>query len=139
MGRGGMCATSRSTCQAGAHKLAPEPVTSPGRLETCPARRYIVDRRLPAIMNLLLLALVGVAAASPFSHGDTSVTADASLRLIKVSESDPGTWVREDEKIEKYVAKGINFVDVTDMSVGDPSCGAGCLDASADLACAHST
>lgn len=44
------------------------------------------------------------------------MTADAALRLIKVSESDPGTWVREDEKIENYVAKGVNFVDITDMS-----------------------
>jgi leucyl aminopeptidase len=72
---------------------------------------------LPCVCRLLL-ALAGVATASPFGHAETSVTADASLRLIKVSESDPGTWVREDDKIEKYVAKGINFVDVTDMSVG---------------------
>lgn len=70
----------------------------------------------------LLLALVGVASANPFSNADASIIADASLRLIKVSESDPGTWVREDEKIEKYVAKGINFVDVTNMTVGEPSC-----------------
>lgn len=70
----------------------------------------------------LLLALTGFTTASPFGHAETSVTADASLRLIKVSESDPGTWVREDEKIEKYVAKGVNFVDITDMSVRESSC-----------------
>lgn len=70
----------------------------------------------------LLVAVVSFTAASPFNHAETSVTADATMRLIKVSESDPGTWVREDEKIEDYVAKGINFVDITDMSVGDPSC-----------------
>lgn len=80
---------------------------------------------LISIMSLpyvcgLLLALAGVATASPFSHAETPVTGDASLRLIKVSESDPGTWVREDDKIEKYVAKGVNFVDITDMSVGAP-------------------
>lgn len=70
----------------------------------------------------LLVAAASFTAASPFNHAETSVTADATLRLIKVSESDPGTWVREDEKIEDYVAKGINFVDITDMSVSDPSC-----------------
>lgn len=83
---------------------------------------------LVSIMNLrrvcgLLLALPGVATTSPVSHAETSVTADASLRLIKVSESDPGTWVREDDKIEKYVAKGVNFVDITGMTVGaTPDC-----------------
>lgn len=70
----------------------------------------------------LLVAVAGAATASPFSHAETSVTADAALRLIKVSESDPGTWVREDEKIENYVAKGVNFVDITDMSVGESGC-----------------
>lgn len=70
----------------------------------------------------LLFAVAGVATASPLSHAETSVAADAALRLIKVSESDPGTWVREDEKIENYVAKGVNFVDITDMSVGESSC-----------------
>lgn len=48
---------------------------------------------------------------------DASVAVDATLRLIKTSETDNGTWVREDEKIENYVAKGINFVDITDITV----------------------
>ncbi|POS70834.1 peptidase family M28 [Diaporthe helianthi] len=69
----------------------------------------------------LLLALARVATASPFSNAVASINADASMRLVKVSESDPGNWVREDEKIEKYVAKGVNFVDITDMSVGGSS------------------
>lgn len=69
----------------------------------------------------LLVAVAGVTTASPLSHAETSVTVDAALRLIKVSESDPGTWVREDEKIENYVAKGVKFVDITDMNVGNPS------------------
>ena len=67
----------------------------------------------------LLAAVAGVTTASPLSHAETSVTVDAALRLIKVSESDPGAWVREDEKIENYVAKGVKFVDITDMNVGD--------------------
>lgn len=73
----------------------------------------------------LLLALAVVATAGPFGRAGTSVAADAALRLIKVSESDPGTWVREDEKIENYVAKGVNFVDITGMSVGEPGCRCG--------------
>ncbi|KAI3399915.1 hypothetical protein diail_5071 [Diaporthe ilicicola] len=64
----------------------------------------------------ILFAVAGITAASPISHDENSVTAGADLRLIKTSESDPGTWVREDEKIENYVAKGVNFVDITEMS-----------------------
>ncbi|KAH8685371.1 peptidase family M28, partial [Tricladium varicosporioides] len=37
------------------------------------------------------------------------------LRLIKTSELDPGVWVTEDQKIENYVAKGIYFIDITDI------------------------
>lgn len=66
----------------------------------------------------ILALLLGVAAASPISQAETSsVTADATLRLIKTSEEDTGTWVSEDEKIENYVAKGVNFIDITDMNV----------------------
>jgi len=42
---------------------------------------------------------------------------NAGLRLIKTSEADPGIWVTEDEKIEKYTAKNINFIDITDITV----------------------
>lgn len=42
---------------------------------------------------------------------------NAGLRLIKTSEADPGVWVTEDEKIEKYTAKNINFIDITDITV----------------------
>ena len=38
-----------------------------------------------------------------------------ALRLIKVSESDPGTWVTESAKIANYTAKRIGFIDITDI------------------------
>ena len=44
---------------------------------------------------------------------------DTSLRLIKTSETDPGTWVTEEEKLTDYVAKGIGFIDITDISVSE--------------------
>lgn len=53
-----------------------------------------------------------------------SVSPDSTLRLLKTSETDPGTWVREDEKIEKYVARHIDFIDVTDIAVRISTCSA---------------
>ena len=41
--------------------------------------------------------------------------ADRALRLIKTSASDGGIWVTEEEKISKYTAKKIDFVDITDI------------------------
>ena len=55
-----------------------------------------------------------IAAAAPIVE---PVSADASLRLIKTSEADPGSWVTEEEKLTDYVAKGTGFVDITDISV----------------------
>lgn len=46
-----------------------------------------------------------------------SSNVNTGLRLIKTSEADPGTWVTEDEKVASYVAKNINFIDVTDITV----------------------
>ena len=54
-----------------------------------------------------------LAVASPAT--DTTVKVDSGLRLIKTSEADPGTWVTEEDKISKYRAKKINFVDITDI------------------------
>jgi bacterial leucyl aminopeptidase len=38
------------------------------------------------------------------------------LRLIKTSPADPGTWVTEDQKDSDFTAKGIRFIDVTDIT-----------------------
>ncbi len=71
-------------------------------------RRYVGV--LVASSSLLVSALP--------STDSSNVNTD--LRLIKTSEIDPGTWVTEEEKVEKYVAKNINFVDVTDITVPSP-------------------
>lgn len=39
------------------------------------------------------------------------------LRLIKTSPEDTGKWVTEEQKIRDYKAKGIGFVDITDITV----------------------
>ena len=57
---------------------------------------------------------LSVSAAPP---SDGLIHVEPDLRLIKTSETDPGTWVTEDEKIENYVAKDIHFIDVTEITV----------------------
>ena len=57
-----------------------------------------------------------------------------ALRLIKVSESDPGTSVTEGDKIANYTPKRIGFVDMTDIrdnAVLAKLSGSGCDDARA--------
>lgn len=95
----------------------PRLVKDPPCLSAHSIPSLLVTMYLHSIVSFLI-AVAGVTAASPFSHAERSVGAGAAgLRLIKTSESDAGTWVREDDKIENYVAKGINFVDITDMTV----------------------
>ena len=40
------------------------------------------------------------------------------LRLVKASDEDPGTWMTEEEKYERFTYKGLGFVDITDTMVG---------------------
>lgn len=68
------------------------------------------------LVAVLATALSLHVAATPFDQ--SSAPRGSDLRLIKTSEEDPGTWVTEDEKIEKYVAKNIGFIDITDIKVG---------------------
>lgn len=63
----------------------------------------------------LVLAVSSIVAALPST--DSSPELDAGLRLIKTSETDPGTWVTEQQKIVDYVAKNIYFIDITDIKV----------------------
>ncbi|PVH78862.1 peptidase family M28 [Cadophora sp. DSE1049] len=69
------------------------------------------------LCNLVLGALVASSSllVSALPSTDSSKI-NAGLRLIKTSEADPGIWVTEDEKIEKYTAKNINFIDITDIT-----------------------
>lgn len=41
----------------------------------------------------------------------------AGLRLVKASDEDPGTWMTEDEKWDKFTSKRLGFVDITDTMV----------------------
>jgi bacterial leucyl aminopeptidase len=41
----------------------------------------------------------------------------SELRLVKISENDPGTWMTEEEKFEKLTSKRIGFMDITDTMV----------------------
>ncbi|KAK0100297.1 hypothetical protein ONS95_008255 [Cadophora gregata] len=69
------------------------------------------------LYNLFLGALVASSSllVSALPSTDSSKI-NAGLRLIKTSEADPGIWVTEDEKIEKYTAKNIKFIDITDIT-----------------------
>lgn len=68
--------------------------------------------------NLFVGALVASSSLLVYALPSTdSSKINAGLRLIKTSEADPGIWVTEDEKIEQYTAKNINFIDITDITV----------------------
>ncbi|KAF9869711.1 peptidase family M28 [Colletotrichum karsti] len=62
---------------------------------------------------LAILAASGLALASPATD---KIQIDPALRLIKTSETDPGTWVTDEQKIENYVNKNIGFIDITDIT-----------------------
>jgi bacterial leucyl aminopeptidase len=66
---------------------------------------------------LLALATSSFFQAISAAPSSTSSQIERGLRLIKTSEADAGTWVTEEEKIEKYVARDINFIDITDIKV----------------------
>jgi leucyl aminopeptidase len=59
-----------------------------------------------------LTASIGlVSAAAP-----GKIRPDPKLRLIKTSEDDEGRFVTDDQKINDYVAKGIHYFDITDIT-----------------------
>ena len=60
-----------------------------------------------------LWAALSLVQARPYA--EDQLQTNEGLRLIKTSEKDPGTWVTEEDKITKYRARGINFVDITDI------------------------
>ena len=60
-----------------------------------------------------LVATASFALAVPATN--SANIANRALRLIKTSASDEGVWVTEEEKISKYTAKKIDFVDITDI------------------------
>lgn len=62
-----------------------------------------------------IAASSSLVSAAPSS--DAPARRDPNLRLIKTSETAPGVWVTEDEKMANYISKKINFVDITDIQV----------------------
>lgn len=67
----------------------------------------------------ILAASSRLALASPATD---KIAIDPALRLIKTSETDPGTWVTDEQKIENYVNKHIGFIDITDITVRGLQC-----------------
>ena len=68
--------------------------------------------RAHSVLSVIASAIV-LAAALPADN------AAAGLRLIKISEEDPGTWVTDEQKINEYTSKGIHFIDITDITDQD--------------------
>jgi leucyl aminopeptidase len=62
-------------------------------------------------------AIAGAVQQSPGllpSRRDVLKAREEGLRLVKTSDEDPGEWVTEDDKFERFVSKHIGFADVTD-------------------------
>ncbi|KAL3417695.1 Leucine aminopeptidase 1-like protein 1 [Phlyctema vagabunda] len=68
------------------------------------------------LLSILSAILASSSLAAALPSTPTVDRSSADLRLIKTSEADPGTWVTEDQKIDDYVAKSINFIDITDIT-----------------------
>lgn len=74
------------------------------------------------MVRLSALAVLG-AAILEISTGFGAVLSGTSsrhaegLRLIKTSEDDPGTWMTEEEKHQRFVSRRSGFVDITDTLV----------------------
>ncbi|KAL9006908.1 MAG: hypothetical protein Q9188_000363 [Gyalolechia gomerana] len=67
-----------------------------------------------------LAALLGVASlATAIPTAEPQEKSKAGLRLIKTSEADPGVWVSEEDKISKYRANNVNFIDITEIKDPD--------------------
>ncbi|KAK1833407.1 putative peptidase family M28 [Podospora conica] len=63
----------------------------------------------PSTLLSLIAGSAHIASAAP-------KPATTGLRLIKTFPTDPGTWVTEDQKDTDFTAKGIRFIDVTDIT-----------------------
>jgi leucyl aminopeptidase len=66
-------------------------------------------------LGVVIFAVSSIVAALPST--DSSSAINAGLRLIKTSETDPGIWVTEEQKIVEYVAQNSYFIDITDIKV----------------------
>ncbi|XWW93961.1 hypothetical protein V2A60_001900 [Cordyceps javanica] len=66
------------------------------------------------------LAIVGAYLhAVHAAPAETLISVDADLRLVKTSAQDPGQWVTEQEKFDRFTSKNIGFIDITDIKDED--------------------
>lgn len=73
--------------------------------------------RIPSLAVLGAIALnVSTVCGAVASGSSPSKRADG-LRLVKASDEDPGTWMTEEEKYERFTYKNLGFVDITDTLV----------------------
>jgi bacterial leucyl aminopeptidase len=63
------------------------------------------------------LAVFGVVLPLALAAVSSEPRPATELRLVKISEEDPGTWMTEEEKFEKLTSKRIGFMDITDTMV----------------------
>lgn len=54
-------------------------------------------------------------AAFPLALSAPLTGSSSELRLVKTSEDDAGQWVTEQEKFDRFTAKNIGFIDITDI------------------------
>lgn len=66
------------------------------------------------IAILATLAAIPAALAAP-AVPQSSIRADG-LSLVKTSATDPGQWVTEQEKLDRFTSKNIGFIDITDVA-----------------------
>jgi bacterial leucyl aminopeptidase len=78
--------------------------------------------RLPtlAVLGVAVLEISTVFGAVIADDSSPSRHAD-DLRLVKTSDDDPGTWMTEEEKYERFTSKRLGFVDITDTLVWNHS------------------
>lgn len=64
-----------------------------------------------------VIAVVG--ACLQAANAAPPVAAYPEMRLVKTSAQDPGQWVTEQEKFDRFTSKNIGFIDITDIKVRD--------------------
>lgn len=67
--------------------------------------------------NTALAVLAAFLHATHAAPANEKPQGGSELRLIKTSEQDPGQWVTDEEKFERFTSKHIGFVDITDITV----------------------
>ncbi|KAJ6788392.1 hypothetical protein PWT90_04652 [Aphanocladium album] len=64
-----------------------------------------------------VLAVVG--ACLQAANAAPPVAGYPEMRLVKTSAQDPGQWVTEQEKFDRFTSKNIGFIDITDIKDKD--------------------